>query len=152
MTPTTPGLTIAPRCQQCGVEIVHTEHGWLHTNTPADGGTDACTHQVRPADGARASRTSIPLPTAATQVDHWQIDGLNGETGTRFFRGTQRGDIGAEVAIVGAQAGDGTVTERLILVRQGDDVIAFNNAAEALETARNLLAAAGELAQLQQLG
>jgi hypothetical protein len=54
MTPSTPGLTIAPRCQQCGVEIVQTEHGWLHTTTPADGGTDACTHQVRPADAARA--------------------------------------------------------------------------------------------------
>jgi Ca2+-binding RTX toxin-like protein len=91
-------------------------------------------------------------PTAATQVDHWQIDRLNGQTGTRFLRGTQRGDIGAEVAIVGAQVGDGTVTERLILVRHGDDVIAFHNAAAALETARNLLAAAGELAQLQQLG
>jgi hypothetical protein len=152
MTPSTPGLTIAPRCQQCGVEIVQTEHGWLHTTTPADGGTDACTHQVRPADAARASRTSIPLPTAATQVDHWQIDRLTGETGTHFVRGTQRGDIGAEVAIVGAQTGDGTVTQRLIVVRHGDDVIAFNNAAAALETARNLLAAAGELAQLQQLG
>jgi hypothetical protein len=92
----------------------------------------------------------VPAPAGATHVFSWSFDPTDDEKRWRLFHGTKRGDIGAQVDIIGTQAGDGTVAQRLIVVRHGGARIAFSNAAAARETARNLLAAADELDALNE--
>ena len=90
-----------------------------------------------------APQNDVPLPAGATHVDSWDYDGPEDEIRTRFFYGTRRGDTGAHrVDLVGTQARDGTVEERLIAVGLGRDSIFFASPHAAPEAAADMLAAA----------
>jgi hypothetical protein len=82
--------------------------------------------------------TSTPPPSGATYVAEWQI---NGDTATRFFRGTERGET-VSVDIGGYQNYDGTLHEAVIFVDGRGINSAELSADVARQLARDLLAAA----------
>jgi hypothetical protein len=84
----------------------------------------------------------VPLPAGATEAEVWQHTDPGSPLCSRAFHGTHRGGSGrAEVKIVGTRAGDGTVTERLIIVGDGREEIAFSTPADVREAAHHMLAA-----------
>jgi hypothetical protein len=86
----------------------------------------------------------VPPPAAATHVDPWDYDGPNDEIRSRFFYGARR-DIGShQINIIGTQNADGSIKERLISVRAGEDSICFDTPQSTREAAAAMLAAADE--------
>ena len=83
-------------------------------------------------------------PAGATHVDPWDYDGPNDEIRSRFFYGARR-DIGChQINIIGTQNADGSIKERLISVRAGEDSICFDTPQSTREAAAAMLAAADE--------
>jgi hypothetical protein len=91
------------------------------------------------------SSVNIPPPAGAEWVDSWDWDVTDEEIRWRLFYGTRRATGAHRVNIIGTQAGDGTVEERLIAVEQvGRDSVYFASPLAAREAAAGMLAAADD--------